>query len=162
MKKIHFFCAGGTIDKIYFDAKSDYQIGEPAVSKMLDEMPVHFDFEITSLLRKDSLEMDETDRALIYQAVKAASEEYIVITHGTDTMPLTAQVLADIKNKTIVLTGAMAPAIFRDTDALFNVGCALTAVQTLPKGVYIAMNGQVFDALNVRKDVERERFVERL
>lgn len=159
MKPIHFFCAGGTIDKIYFDAKSDYQIGEPAVIKMLDEMPVHFDYQVTSLLKKDSLEMNDDDRQLIVEAVNASSERLLVITHGTDTMPETARALSGVSDKTIVLTGAMAPAIFRDTDALFNVGCALSAVQTLQEGVYIAMNGEVFDALNVRKDVENERFV---
>jgi len=128
MKKVHIFCAGGTIDKIYFDAKSDYQIGEPAVIKMLE-------------------------------AVKACEQELIIITHGTDTMPETARSLAGVTNKTIVLTGAMAPAIFRDTDALFNVGCALAAVQSAEQGVYIAMNGELFDGLNVRKDVANERFV---
>ena len=159
MKKVHIFCTGGTIDKNYFDAKSDYQIGEPAVIKMLDEMPVHFDYQVTSLLKKDSLEMDGADRELIVQAVKACQQELVVITHGTDTMPETARALADIKNKTIVLTGAMATAIFRDTDALFNVGCALAAVQSARQGVYIAMNGELFDGLNVRKDAANERFV---
>ena len=158
MNKIHFFCAGGTIDKIYFDAKSDYQIGEPAVIKMLDEMPVHFDFQVTSLLKKDSLEMDDADREVIRKAVLECDQEYIVITHGTDTMPETARALNGIEDKVIVLTGALAPAIFRDTDALFNVGCALTAVQASEPGVYIAMNGILFDGMNVRKDVENERF----
>ena len=158
MNKIHFFCAGGTIDKIYFDAKSDYQIGEPAIIKMLDEMPVHFDFQVTSLLKKDSLEMDDADREVIRKAVLECDQEYIVITHGTDTMPETARALNGIEDKVIVLTGALAPAIFRDTDALFNVGCALTAVQASEPGVYIAMNGILFDGMNVRKDVENERF----
>ena len=158
MNKIHFFCAGGTIDKIYFDAKSDYQIGEPAVIKMLDEMPVHFDFQVTSLLKKDSLEMDDADREVIRKAVLECDQEYIVITHGTDTMPETARALNGIEDKVVVLTGALAPAIFRDTDALFNVGCALTAVQASEPGVYIAMNGILFDGMNVRKDVENERF----
>ena len=159
MKKVHIFCAGGTIDKIYFDAKSDYQIGEPAVIKMLEEMPVHFDYQVTSLLKKDSLEMDGADRELIVQAVKACEQELIIITHGTDTMPETARALAGVTDKTIVLTGAMAPAIFRDTDALFNVGCALAAVQSAEQGIYIAMNGELFDGLNVCKDVANERFV---
>lgn len=159
MKSIHFMCAGGTIDKIYFDAKSDYQIGEPAVEQMLDEMPVHFDYLVSSVLKKDSLEMDDTDRQKILEAVKNCQQERIIITHGTDTMTNTARVLAQVTGKTIVLTGAMAPAIFRDTDALFNVGCAISAVQVLEEGVYIAMNGEIFDALNVCKDVDNERFV---
>ena len=159
MKSIHFMCAGGTIDKIYFDAKSDYQIGEPAVVRMLDEMPVHFDYLVSSVLKKDSLEMDDTDRQKILEAVKNCQQERIIITHGTDTMTNTARVLAHVTGKTIVLTGAMALAIFRDTDALFNVGCAISAVQVLEEGVYFAMNGELFDALNVCKDVDNERFV---
>ena len=159
MKLIHFLCAGGTIDKIYFDAKSDYQIGEPAVEQMLNEMPVHFDYLVSSVLKKDSLEMDDTDRQKILEAVKNCQQERIIITHGTDTMTNTARVLAQVTGKIIVLTGAMAPAIFRDTDALFNVGCAISAVQVLEEGVYIAMNGEIFDALNVCKDVDNERFV---
>lgn len=159
MATILFLCAGGTIDKVYFDAKSDYQIGEPAVYKMLEEMPIFFDYEVTSVLKKDSLEMNDTDRQNIAKAVMQSNNELIVITHGTDTMPETAQALSGIKGKTIVLTGAMAPAIFRDTDALFNVGCAIAAVQSLQPGVYIAMNGEIFDGLNVRKDVENSRFV---
>jgi len=159
MKLIHFLCAGGTIDKIYFDAKSDYQIGEPAVEQMLNEMPVHFDYLISSILRKDSLEMDDGDRQTVLEAVTNCEQKRIIITHGTDTMPNTARALAGVTGKTIVLTGAMAPAIFRDTDALFNLGCAIAAVQTLGEGVYIAMNGEIFDGLNVRKDLENERFV---
>ena len=159
IQKIHFLCAGGTIDKIYFDAKSDYQIGDPAVAQMLDEMPIHFDYQISSVMRKDSLDMDDEDRQAILEAVTKCEQQRIIITHGTDTMPDTARVLAKVPGKTIVLTGAMAPAIFRDTDALFNLGCAISAVQTLNEGVYIAMNGEIFDALNVRKDVENERFV---
>ena len=134
------------------------QIGEPAVIKMLDEMPVHFDYQVTSLLKKDSLEMNDDDRQLIVEAVDACSERLVVITHGTDTMPETAIVLSEISNKTIVLTGAMAPAIFKETDALFNLGCAIAAVQTLKAGVFIAMNGEIFDALNVRKDREKGGF----
>ena len=159
MKLIHFLCAGGTIDKIYFDAKSDYQIGEPAVAQMLDEMPIHFDYLISSVLRKDSLEMDEADRQTMLDAVQNCKQKRIIITHGTDTMTNTARALAGVTGKTIVLTGAMSPAIFRDTDALFNLGCAIAAVQTLGEGVYIAMNGEIFDGLNVRKDLDNQRFV---
>ena len=158
MPKIHFFCAGGTIDKVYFDAKSDYQIGQPAVEKMLKELPIFFDYDITSVLKKDSLDMTQDDRRELYKAVEACREDLVVMTHGTDTMPETAIVLSEISNKTIVLTGAMAPAIFKETDALFNLGCAIAAVQTLKAGVFIAMNGEIFDALNVRKDREKGGF----
>ena len=159
MSKIHFLCAGGTIDKIYFDAKSDYQIGEPAVIKMLNELPLFFDYQVTSVLKKDSLEMTQFDREELRRAVENCSESLIVITHGTDTMSETAKALAGIVDKTIVLTGAMSPAIFRETDAYFNVGCAIAGVQSLKPGVHIAMNGEIFDAMNVTKDRQQGRFV---
>jgi L-asparaginase len=159
MQAIHIFCVGGTIDKIYFDAKSKYEIGAPAIGKMLAELPVHLDTTVTALMAKDSLEMTDADRAHIRQAVQDSPHKKIIITHGTDTMPLTARALAGVSDKTVVLTGALAPAIFRDSDAMFNVGCALAAVQTCQAGVYIAMNGQIFDGNNVRKDVENDRFV---
>ena len=157
--KIQVFCVGGTIDKIYFDAKSKYEVGSPAIGKMLSELSVHFDYQVDSLMAKDSLEMSDDDRALIRDAVMSASSDKILITHGTDTMPETARALMGIAGKTIVLTGALAPAIFRDSDAAFNVGGALAAAQSKPSGVYIVMNGEVFDADKVRKDVEANRFV---
>lgn len=160
MQAIHIFCVGGTIDKIYFDAKSKYEVGSPAIGKMLGELSVHLDTTVTALMAKDSLEMTDSDRAHIVQAVKDSPHSKIIITHGTDTMPDTARALFKTKGKTVVLTGALAPAIFRDSDAMFNVGCALAAVQTCPDGVYIAMNGQIFDGQNVRKDVANDRFVE--
>lgn len=159
MEKIHIFCVGGTIDKIYFDAKSKYEVGAPAIGKMLAELPVHFDYTVTSLMAKDSLEMTDVDRQHIAEAVKDSPHNRIIITHGTDTMPNTARALTGIADKTVVLTGALAPAIFRDSDALFNVGCALAGVQSLSPGVYIAMNGEIFNGSNVRKDVENDRFV---
>ena len=157
--KIHILCVGGTIDKIYFDAKSKYEVGSPAIGAMLRELPVDVDYKVTSLMAKDSLEMTDEDRLQVRSAVENSDCDRIVITHGTDTMPDTARVLVDVKGKTIVLTGALAPAIFRNSDARFNVGGALAAAQTKEEGVYIVMNGKVFDALNVRKDVEANRFV---
>ena len=155
------FCVGGTIDKIYFDAKSKYEVGAPAIGKMLGELPVHLDTTVTALMAKDSLEMTDADRAHVVQAVNDSPHRKIIITHGTDTMPETARaLLSGASGKTIVLTGALAPAIFRDSDAMFNVGCALAAVQCCDEGVYIAMNGQIFNGDNVRKDVENDRFVE--
>lgn len=159
METIHIFCVGGTIDKIYFDAKSKYEVGAPAIGKMLAELPVHFDYTVTALMAKDSLDMSDTDRQHIAEAVEQSPHTKIIITHGTDTMPNTARALRHVADKTVVLTGALAPAIFRDSDAMFNVGCALACVQTAEPGVYIAMNGQVFDGNNVRKDVENDRFV---
>lgn len=156
---IQIFCVGGTIDKIYFDAKSKYEVGAPAIGWLLDELSIHFKYQVTSLMAKDSLDMTDEDRAVIRAAVEAADSDRIVITHGTDTMPETARALQGIGGKTVVLTGALAPAIFRNSDAAFNVGGALAAVQSKPAGVYIVMNGEVFDGNQVRKDVAANRFV---
>lgn len=158
--KIRVFCVGGTIDKIYFDAKSKYEVGAPAIGKMLSEIAVNLDIEVTSLMTKDSLDMTDDDRTIIAKAVAECSEDKIIITHGTDTMPDTARSLVGLDAKTVVLTGALAPAIFKDSDAMFNVGGALAAVQAKEQGIFIVMNGQVFDAMNVRKDVENNCFVE--
>jgi L-asparaginase len=158
--KIQIFTTGGTIDKIYFDAKNSYKIGDPAVVEVLKEANVSVEYDVVSLLRKDSLDLDDTDRRRIFDAVAAASARRIIITHGTDTMVLTARRLKTIVDKTIVLTGAMQPAKFRFTDAVFNIGAAVTAVQVMPPGVYIAMNGRIFDAGRVTKNVELNRFEE--
>lgn len=155
---IKIIATGGTIDKIYFDAKSAFQVGDPTAPLVLEEANITVDYEVQSLLRKDSLEMDDGDRALIRQAVEAAQEDQIVITHGTDTMLVTAQSLAGIPGKTIVLTGSMQPARQRFTDAIFNIGFALAAVQLLPPGVYIGMNGRVFDPWRSKKNVALNRF----
>jgi len=157
--KINAIAVGGTIDKIYFDAKSKYEVGAPAVRKMLADLPIHLDVQVTPLMAKDSLEMTDDDRAAVKHAVVNSSADKILITHGTDTMPDTARALADVQGKTVVLTGALAPAIFKESDAQFNVGGALAALQALESGVYIVMNGQLFDALNVRKDRELNRFL---
>ena len=149
---------GGTIDKVYFDASSEYEIGEPTVPTVFREAGVTLAWRLEPLLRKDSLEMTEADRAEIRRACEEAPEEKILITHGTDTMSLTAEALTGLSNKTIVLTGALAPARFRVTDAIFNLGLALGAVQSLPPGVYLAMNGTIFPAGKVRKNREAGRF----
>ena len=160
MEALHIFTTGGTIDKIYFDAKSEYEVGEPQIGEILREMNVQVPFTITSLMRKDSLDMNDSDRAVIHKAVASASEHRIVITHGTDTMAKTAAALADIRDKTMVLTGALNPARFRGSDAMFNIGGALIAAQSLPAGVYLVMNGRVFDGRKARKNRERNRFEE--
>lgn len=158
--RIKIFTTGGTIDKIYFDQKSDYEVGAPEIGRILDEMKVGFAFEISPLLRKDSLDITQADRTLIRDAVAACAEKRILITHGTDTMVETAAALRRIVGKTIVLTGALNPARFIGSDAVFNIGAAIAAVQLLPSGVYVAMNGRVFDGENVRKNLERNRFEE--
>ncbi|MHB8403872.1 MAG: asparaginase domain-containing protein [Gammaproteobacteria bacterium] len=158
MDKLRIFTTGGTIDKIYFDAKSEYEVGEPQISEILREMGATFPFEITSLMRKDSLDMTTTDRELIRKAVQQCREQCILITHGTDSMTETAMALQDIPHKIIVLTGALNPARFRGSDAMFNIGGAVAAVQSLDPGVYIFMNGRVFQADKVRKNREKNRF----
>ena len=158
--KIKFFTTGGTIDKVYFDAKSEFEVGPPQVRDVLQEVNAVFEYEIESILRKDSLDLTEDDRELIRSRVEAEPCRSIVITHGTDTMIQTALALAGVSDKTIVLTGSMQPARFRVTDATFNIGLAIGAVQSLPPGVYITMNGRIFDPRRTRKNTERNRFEE--
>jgi len=156
--KLHIITTGGTIDKIYFDAKSDYQVGEPVIGELLEKMGVGFAFTVESAMRKDSLDMTDADRALIRRLARDCHEECVLITHGTDGMVATALALRGLEGKRIVLTGALQPAAFSHSDAIFNIGCAIGAVQSKPPGVYIAMNGEVFDADNVRKNVPANRF----
>lgn len=160
MEKLRIFTTGGTIDKIYFDAKSEYEVGEPQIGDILREMNVQIPFEITALMRKDSLDMTPEDRQRIRAAVAQAAEKRVLITHGTDTMSDTAAALLAVPDKTIVLTGALNPARFRGSDAIFNIGGAVAAAQVLPPGVYIFMNGRVFDGRRVRKNREQNRFEE--
>lgn len=158
--KIRFLTTGGTIDKVYFDAKSEYQIGESVAAEILRESAVQFEFVMESILRKDSLEMTDADRALVRAAVERSPETRIVITHGTDTMVETAKALKGVPGKVVALTGSLSPARFRTSDAVFNVATAVAAVQTMPGGVYIAMNGRIFDPEKVRKNREENRFEE--
>jgi L-asparaginase len=151
---------GGTIDKAYFDALSEYQIVESGIPALLGEARVALPFRVVELTRKDSLELTDADRAEIARAVREAPEGRVVITHGTDTMTDTARVLAaEVPGKTICLTGALSPARFAETDAPFNLGMAFATVQTAPAGVWIAMSGQVFEGLKVRKDRAAGKFV---
>lgn len=150
---------GGTIDKIYFDALSDYKVGETVVSRLLEIGRVRRPFRVEEALRKDSLDLTDADRALIRRRVAEAAETHIVITHGTDTMTDTARALADVPGKVVVLVGALAPARFGESDASFNLGMAFAAVQLCPPGVYIAMSGSVFRADQVRKDRAKGAFV---
>jgi len=159
MEKIRVFTVGGTIDKIYFDAKSTYEVGPPNIAEILNGLSLNVEFEVTSLMQKDSLDMTPEDRALILKHVLDTREERIIITHGTDTMVETAKTLSQVRGKKIVLTGALTPALFKNSDAMFNIGCAVTAVQIVKYGVYIAMNGQLFDFDKVKKDVAKNRFV---
>jgi L-asparaginase len=158
--KIRFITTGGTFDKVYFDALSEYQVGPPGVERILQELPLALQFLIEPVLRKDSLDITPADRQLIRDAAVRSPEDRIIVTHGTDTMQETALLLRGIPDKCIVLTGAMQPAGFRTSDAVFNVGVAVGAVQSLQSGVYIAMNGRIFNPENVRKNRERGVFEE--
>jgi L-asparaginase len=149
---------GGTIDKIYFDDKSDFQVGEPQIGRILEELGVAFRFTVIPILRKDSLHLDQADRELVRATIAAQDARHVLVTHGTDSMVETARVLASVAGKTIVLTGALNPARFRGSDAEFNIGTAVGAVQSLRPGVYIAMNGRVWDPEKVRKNIDANRF----
>ena len=155
---IRFITTGGTIDKIYFDALSRFEVGDSAIDTILTEALVNLDYDITSMFRKDSLELTDDDRKALHDFIVGDDGKRYVITHGTDTMVETAAILGSIPGRHIVLTGALSPARFRTTDAVFNVGMAVAAVQLVEPGVYIAMSGQVFPADRVRKNREENRF----
>ena len=156
--QIRFITTGGTIDKVYFDELSQFEVGESVVEHTLREGLVGFKWNVVPLMKKDSLEVRDADRQVLRDYIANDDATRYVITHGTDTMPETAEFLRDLDGRTIVLTGALTPARFRTTDAVFNVGMAVAAVQTLEPGVYIVMNGQVFEAGAVRKNRAENRF----
>lgn len=158
---IHLFTTGGTIDKVYHDANSEFAVGDSLLPELLEEANVTVAWRVTGLLRKDSLELTDQDRQRIHDAVAACPEQRIIVTHGTDTMADTAAVLAGIPGKTIVLFGAMQPARMRRSDAVFNLGFAVAASGLLAHGVYVAMNGEVFEAGRVRKNLKAGRFERR-
>lgn len=155
---IRFITTGGTIDKIYFDDASRFEVGDTQVHHILQEGLVAFDYDVRPLFRKDSLDMTDEDRQQLRDFILADDATHYVVTHGTDTMAETASALAGIDGRSIVLTGALSPARFRTTDAVFNVGLAVAAVQLVGPGVYIAMSGQVFPAGSVRKNRDANRF----
>ncbi len=156
--EIKIFTTGGSIDKLYSTRVSNFIVGDPQIGSVLQESHVSLVIKIERLFQKDSLEITEADRSIIFQKVQSDTHRHIIITHGTDTMILTGKMLCEIPGRVIVLTGAMQPAAFKVTDAAFNTGGAIIAVQTLPEGVYIVMNGQVFDPFHVRKNLELDRF----
>lgn len=155
---VKVLATGGTIDKIYFDARSTYEVGPPTIETIFNELVLGFRYTVTSLMKKDSLDLTKRDRTIIHRAVLKDPADKIIITHGTDTMVETAKKLSSIKDKVIVLTGALKPALFKTTDAVFNIGCAVAAVQLLPPGVYIAMNGRIFQHDTVRKNSRTGKF----
>jgi len=158
MNKLTILTTGGTIDKVYFDAASEFQVGAPVIEALLVRMNVGFEVSLNQLMRVDSLEMTDQNRKLIRQAVEESDAEHILITHGTDGMVETANWLKDVGEKKIILTGALQPAAFAENDAVFNIGCAIGAIQTVASGVYIAMNGRIFDSNKVVKNRSKNRF----
>lgn len=152
--KIKIFAVGGTMDKVYAETKGTYNFsfGEPAFTEISEEkVKLNFEYDIESLLQKDSLDMDDKDRQIIKKACEKTDANKILITHGTDTMVDTARVLSKIPNKLIVLTGASQPYRFRGSDSEFNIGVAIGALNLLDKGVYIAMNGVVHEWDKIKK-----------
>jgi L-asparaginase len=162
---LHVITTGGTIDKVYFDAKSTFQVGEPQVAELFREAGVAFSYSVEVLFRKDSIDLTDADRQRVADRVRASEHDRVLVTHGTDTMAETARAVADALDttgddaKVVVFVGSLAPARFKTSDAEFNVGFAAAAVQALGPGVYLAMNGRVFDPYHVRKDREQNRFV---
>lgn len=160
--KIKLFCTGGTFDKEYHELEEKLYFKETHVPEMLKRGRNRVDIDIRTIMLVDSLEMTEEDRKIILSNCQNAKEDKIVITHGTGTMEITAQYLAEsIKDKTIILTGAMNPYAFGSSDGLFNLGCAIAFAQTLPNGVYVAMNGKYFNADNVTKNTNTGYFEEK-
>ncbi len=161
--KIVFIQTGGTIDKDYPKATGGYafEIGESAVKRILQKVNPNLDFEIISVLRKDSQDITEEDRRKIYDACEKTAASKIVVTHGTDSMIKTAERLSSVEDKVIVLTGAMKPEKFVDSDASFNLGTAIGAINLMQRGVYVAMNGRVYPWNKVKRDGETGQFIEK-
>lgn len=156
--RVHVIATGGTIDKEYSIA-GELEIGDPMVPALLDRGRAWLDLTVEAICGKDSLDMTDDDRGLVRRHVESASADRVLVTHGTDTMVATAAALAGLPGKVIVLTGAMVPARMTDSDAAFNLGLAVAALQTMPPGVWIAMSGRIFAADAVRKDTAVGRFV---
>lgn len=158
---IRIFITGGTFDKEYNELTGQLFFKDSQLPEMLELGRNLVPVEIRTLMMVDSLEMTDDDRDLIADHCSKSKEDKIIITHGTDTMADTARILSKkVKNKTVVLTGAMIPYKFGSSDGLFNLGSALAFVQTLPHGVYVVMNGKFFNAKNVRKNKESGMFEE--
>jgi L-asparaginase len=158
---IRILVTGGTFDKEYNEITGELFFKDTHLSEMLKLGRCRMEVDIRTLMMIDSLEMTEQDRAVIADNCNRADESKIIITHGTDTMADTARYLADkVPGKTIVITGAMIPYKFGSSDGLFNLGSAMAFVQTLPHGVYVAMNGKYFNWDNVRKNRKTGQFEE--
>lgn len=161
MEPIRILVTGGTFDKEYDELHGRLYFRDTHLQEMLRLGRSLVNVEVRTLMMVDSLELTDSDRELILASCLKSDRERILITHGTDTMEVTAKYLGpNITDKTIVLTGAMIPYAFGSSDGLFNLGSALAFVQSLPHGVYIAMNGRVFPWDNVHKNRSAGRFEE--
>ena len=158
MKKLLVLTTGGTLDKVYFDALSEFQVGDAVAGSILTAMNVNFEFEVKEICRKDSLELTDQDREHLKAAIESSDANYVLITHGTDTMVDSANYIGEQADKVIIFTGAMQPAAFSNTDAVFNIGTAVGAFSVAQPGSYIAMSGQVYPASNVFKNYDSRRF----
>lgn len=160
--KILFIQTGGTIDKDYPKQIQGYafEISEPAVKRILEKVNPEFEYEIISLIRKDSTDLTVKDKKKIFEECEKNESDKIIITHGTDTMIETAKFLSEINNKTIILTGSFKPEKFTNSDADFNVGVAVGAVNVLNYGVYIAMNGRIYMYNQVIREEKTGKFIE--
>lgn len=153
---------GGTFDKVY-SLDGELVIGQPSVPELLGFVLSDINFTVQSVLKLDSLDMTDRDRAVLASALDAVETQHVIITHGTDTMPETARYLqanSKAQGKVVVLTGAMQPASMRASDASFNLGSAVTALGLLEPGIYIAMSGRIFPATTVVKDKARGIFTQ--
>ena len=158
---IKIFVTGGTFDKEYNELTGELFFKDTHVEEMLRLGRSKLNLNISTLMMIDSLDMNDNLRNEICKACIETPEDKILITHGTDTMAITAaKLFVEIKNKTILLTGAMIPYKFGSSDGMFNLGSALAYVQSLPHGVYVAMNGKIFKGNNVMKNKETGEFVE--
>jgi len=160
--KLTFIQTGGTIDKDYPRTTKGYafEIAEPAVERILEKLNPAFEYEVIPALKKDSLDITEEDRLSILEICKGADSERIIITHGTDTMLETARVLSQLKDKTIIITGAMRPERFTNSDAPVTVGMAIGAVNVLGKGVYIAMHGRIISWDRCKRDMKTGQYTD--
>ena len=159
---ITFIQTGGTIDKDYPKTTKGYafEIAEPAVKRILEKLNPTFEYEVISALKKDSLDITEKDREKILKVCEDTNSKRIIITHGTDTMLETAKVLSKIKDKIIIITGAMKPERFSNSDAPITVGMAIGAINILESGIHIAMNGKILPWNKCKRDMKTGQFIE--
>lgn len=159
--KITFIQTGGTIDKDYPRATGGwaFEIGEPAAHRILSTLQLSFEYEVITICQKDSLEITDEDRELMHRLIRDHKGKKYIITHGTDTLIETAQFLGErLKKELVIITGAARPERFKNSDATFNLGCAVGAINNLKKGVYIAMNGVVKRHDKIERDLQTGKF----